>query len=880
MADWRWFSFWGSLRDGDPYAVDAAFHAGHLNDALRMNSAPFFPLLVASDTSGVWIVNEFGGFALPLSWSWDFSPHLNCLCPGIHTVEHVYAAGDFLWETDTTTTAPLLNWRRIPIQTDGEHPLNAGEIHRVTVVRERGKIVVAADFGIFWANIPPPGGNYSFKKALSLPDFRYSGLSEGLKNTVVVGAWGSDLSSHFGIFVGDWTGAAGDLKFDRASILGDINARRMFRTEIASCAQDRSRLYAVCGGGGGGGVLFDSSGNIQKDDFGNAKFGGDDLIYRVLASRDGGSSWQVTGNAIPGSANVLFNGSPDVIGHTQWGYNLCIAVSPFDANLIAVGVGTVAVSQKGGNDDWQLLTNSPHLHADVHGLLFDQTDPARRRLYICSDGGLASTPDLGASFATGANRLLPNFQFSRFAASPLNPGLVAGSLQDNGNVYTEQYVNVDPWKDLDGGDGVLTMFLQSGHLVRSNNTLTMNDASGSSVEYGNKARVAAWDDGKRVFTDLKLFPNDPLSFGVIPVDNTNDGLRFDVVDDVDEPAWVNALGQPMLAVAEVTETVYGLFNDGTGHFVWNQLATMPHEPDKDAAGKEKPYYATAIASFDGNAILVGTNNGKAFRFDAPAWTVTEISIPGVVEPMAGFAPLAPSPIFAISGKQIFRYDGKGWTDITAALLPIPTSLLTVVRADHSDPTQIYLASNSQVWNSTDSGATWNDFTGLLPHVAQIRDMRFVTESSGASFLYLATYGWSAFRRLLNFNEVVKTITVDGHMDIVDRVAFGHDLWAHPGIFNILQLGPLHPIEEADYNVTDGDEIRVTLKLRFEWHTDFSVVVRYDAELIAMDEDDYVDDSASGNFTVPFGTKKQWIIDLASDELWPDRAHIEINVGNP
>ena len=41
---------------------------------------------------------------------------------------------------------------------------------------------------------------------------------------------------------------------------------------------------------------------------------------------------------------------------------------------------------------------------------------------------------------------------------------------------------------------------------------------------------------------------------------------------------------------------------------------------------------------------------------------------------------------------------------------------------------------------------------------------------------------SAFRRLLNFDEVVKTVTVSGHVDIVDRVAFGHDFRAHPLIF--------------------------------------------------------------------------------------------------
>ena len=164
--------------------------------------------------------------------------------------------------------------------------------------------------------------------------------------------------------------------------------------------------------------------------------------------------WNVTGSAIPGSADQLFNGPKDVIGHTQGGYNLCIAVSPFDPNLVAVGVGTYALSRKAGNDDWQVFGGSPHLHADIHGLSFDQTDPARLRLDIGSDGGLASTPDLGKTYATGANRQLPNFQFGRFAASPLNSGLVGGSLQDNGNVYTMQYVNVDPWKDLDGVDPV------------------------------------------------------------------------------------------------------------------------------------------------------------------------------------------------------------------------------------------------------------------------------------------------------------------------------------------------------------------------------------------------------------------------------------------
>ena len=876
MSAWKLVSFWGSLRDGDPNSQDAVFHAGHLNDVLRLNTAPYFPILVASDTSGVWLVNEFGGLALPLSWNWDF-PHLNCISQGFHSDLHVYAAGDALYETDTTLSFPLFNWQRIPIQIDGEHPLNPGQIYRVIVMRERRKLVIASDGGIFWANIPSAGGNYSFRQASLLPGIRYSGLAEGAQNKVLAGAWGSDLNAHFGIFIGDWTGALGDLIFQRATITGSINVRQMLRIEITACATDRSRLYAVCGGGGGLTPKLDNAGNPQTDGFGDVLWNGDDLIYRVLTSRDGGATWQVAGNAVTGSSDKLFGGSKDVLGHTQWGYNLCVGVSPFDPNLVAVGVGGPAISNNAGKD-WELLS-SPHLRADIHGIVFDQTDPDRLRLYIYSDGGLSATPDMGKTYTTGANRQLPNFQFTRFGASFQNSGLIGGSLQDNGDVYTMLYVNSDPWKDLDGGDGVLMMFPQSGHLVRYNNTL-IAEVFGASIEYGNKTRIAAWDDNKRTFQDLKLFPDAPSSWGVIPVDATGDGLSNAIAEVIDVPSWANATGQPMLAVAAKTETVYGLFGDGSGGFVWNQLAVVPHNPDKDAKGNELSYFATAAACFDGAAIFIGMNNGKVFRLDAPTWNATDLTIPVNTNGVIRFDVAAKAPYFAIAGSGVFRHDGASWTNVTPATPP-PTSAFTALTADRSSPRrQLFVASSSQVWASEDDGATWFDIGADLPHAPQIKDLRFVTESSGAAFLYLCTFGWSAFRRLLNFDEVLKTVIVSGHMDIVDRLAFGHDIWAHPTIFNVLQLGPLHPYEVAEYTEDDGDEVRVVLKLRFEWYIDFSVVVNYDALLIAMDEDDFVDDQQSGSFKVPFSTTKQQIVDLASDELWPDRAHIEINVANP
>src|SRR5215467_5651121 len=106
MAQWKWANTWGILRHGEPDNSDAVFHAGRLVDALRLTSAVGTPLLVASDSSGVWLANESGGPAIPLSWNWQ-SPALECLAQGPFGAQHVYAGGASLHETDITQPAPL-----------------------------------------------------------------------------------------------------------------------------------------------------------------------------------------------------------------------------------------------------------------------------------------------------------------------------------------------------------------------------------------------------------------------------------------------------------------------------------------------------------------------------------------------------------------------------------------------------------------------------------------------------------------------------------------------------------------------------------------------------------------------------------------------------
>ena len=277
-------------------------------------------------------------------------------------------------------------------------PGNTGTINRAIAIGQRQILLLACDLGVFVANIPQPGNEYFFTKIDGLFGQRFSCVAEGPGASVVLGAWGNDGKKHFGIFLGKWLG--GVLSFTRAS-LPDGLGPRMLRTEIAVFPGDsRQTMYALC---------TDSSlqtattikGVVQLDQFGNIEWdnAGLDPILSVLTSIDGGQTWKPVGSAINGKPDLLFPFSPppavNFAGLGQNGYNVCIGVSPFNPKFVAVGINNFLVSVDGG-DTWSLFRQEdsiPHIHPDVHGLVFDPFDPSK--LYVCNDGGLATTPDLG-----------------------------------------------------------------------------------------------------------------------------------------------------------------------------------------------------------------------------------------------------------------------------------------------------------------------------------------------------------------------------------------------------------------------------------------------------------------------------------------------------
>jgi hypothetical protein len=901
MTGTGWYlpSNWGILRNGNPDDPGAAWETGRLFDALRVGQLPGDPLLVASDGSGVWIANEMGGPAIPLSSGWAF-PTVACLAQGSNGPQHVYAGGEMLWETDVTQPAPLLSWRLIDLVDANRHPLAFGFVNRIVVLRQLQKIVLACNFGILWAAIPPPGGAYVFSPVPDLPG-RFSGLAEGPATTIVAGAWGTDLKSHHGIFVGTWSGATNSFNFTPSTILGIVNFQ-MRRTDIASTPSNRMRLYAICGGGNNVEVNRDPSGAPILDRFGNVTWvNDDDFILAVLRSDDGGLTWTQTGTSVTGEEQPLFPGSPsgDLAGPTQDGYTGCVGISPFNPDIVAVGVVKPFLSIDGGAS-WVLYDQTyinSHLHDDTHALVFDPADGST--LHVCCDGGLATTPDLGGTWRSTANRQMPIQEVYDFSESSKDSGLIAASLQDNGNIYAPLYINAEPWRILESGDGEVVLFLSNGDLVRQNNELTIDEPSGKSINYGHQLRAAWWDNDARLFHDRSMFPDPPLSFGVIPIDGFLDGLSIPkdhCICKIITPLHVNADNEPMMAVAAVGTGVLGMFvkPDGTSH--WHFIGEIPFLPDKGPGGDPLPYFATAVQSPDGTYVFVGTNNGKIFRLDAPLFLVTNLSDPVVSNQITDIVAFVPDQAVLIAATDVFRREAAGWKLLSGKVvggvkleLPANFHLIGLAADPTTVPPQLYVAVDAPlnpdptlsggVFKSEDFGETWFSFNDGLPTQPRCRDLRWVKETSGVTFLNLATFGWSVFRRPLNFEPSLFPLTVNGHMDIVHAFAlFTHNVIVHPTFSASRMLGPLHPFEEVDISKECDDAVGVELKLKFAWKLDFSVVMDVYARLIDLDSGDQ-DASWGTTVSIPSGTSELVTIDMEAGGLAPDSAHVEFTVQN-
>jgi hypothetical protein len=209
-----------------------------------------------------------------------------------------------------------------------------------------------------------------------------------------------------------------------------------------------------------------ASGKLTTDFRGEPEWS---ALYRyTYLSGDGTGAGGVWENL---TANIPATGGPFDKFVVQGGYDLCVAVSPTDTNMVFLGGTNIYRSTTAFNDSTNtthiggyevgagapVLYNGlyPNQHPDQHVLFFHPTQA--NVMFSANDGGIWRTDDVTATTPawTSLNNGYLVSQFYTVALDRATTGsdLVVGGLQDNGSYWNNTPTPTDPWEWVAGGDG-------------------------------------------------------------------------------------------------------------------------------------------------------------------------------------------------------------------------------------------------------------------------------------------------------------------------------------------------------------------------------------------------------------------------------------------
>ncbi|MBT8258179.1 MAG: hypothetical protein KJO49_06875, partial [Bacteroidia bacterium] len=181
-----------------------------------------------------------------------------------------------------------------------------------------------------------------------------------------------------------------------------------------------------------------------------------DLVYLVSTSPSPNYSFQGVFKSTDSGSTFVQTLENDLVFEyfgpgsqqiSQAWYDLCIAVSPTDANEVYFGVVDIYKSSDGGDNfnriNYWYTRDAAYTHADIHHLQFFGNE-----LFVASDGGVFKTNNGGTTFSDLTNGMAIS-QFYRVDVSEQTSNKINGGLQDNGG-----YGYFNTWYNYHGGDGM------------------------------------------------------------------------------------------------------------------------------------------------------------------------------------------------------------------------------------------------------------------------------------------------------------------------------------------------------------------------------------------------------------------------------------------
>jgi hypothetical protein len=756
--------------------------AGHVQCALVLEGAASL-VLAGTNGGGVWVipqpVDEIQPGQLeatPLTDNWADTPFINSLCQGPDDAEHIYAAASGLKRSSLRETSlvggshTIYQWDEIALPpelavTSGGNP--PPSVTQVVVTRDAPqRIVISTTIGVYWALVPAPGGIYDWTLVTTMADGSpfaggsFSAVAVGVGDRIIV-AGASTL------FWGDWS--AQGLTMNRAGV--QFGAEIFFPipmgwTSLASAPGEPTVQYAAVSA------------------VGNASYKDGPPMLGLFKSTNNGQAWASLATEVTSLGTSL----PQAAEY-QGSYNNCVAVSPWDAGVVAVGWQRGHFLSTDGGATFEYF-NAAGLHVDVHGLYFDPWQKeGTDYLYVCSDGGICLNKDHGASFESRYNRNLADLQCYAtyvtrdfYGTIDASSQYIAAGIQDNSNVYCllppwdtddpqieNAYTFTTPWVQIGGGDGGCVAVLPTAPSLYGGAEPGGPNIGGVTL-CSNEAGHAG--DAMTVFPTFPPEFNGPNQTIPVLVWGIPDaaGIGAPVLVRVPEPAYANADGQLMYAVCAPwgALSVCGLFAnpDGTD-LQWEEIGSVASSEPSDSVGALAPLP-------DGTQILVATGKGTYGLITPQPGQVTPAApVPFDAEPWQSLSPRpvitrivfpAPDVAFAAynwsTGGIVLGCDGNGWQP-AAGQPPVGQyhndgiyglAVSKGFAADGGLAGMLFASTNDGVYVSRDRAGTWLDCSTGLPACPQCADIQCAdgpVETAtgvplGGSYLYVGTWGRSVW----------------------------------------------------------------------------------------------------------------------------------------
>lgn len=473
--------------------------------------------------------------------------------------------------------------------------------------------------------------------------------------------------------------------------------------------------------------------------------------YRGLyKSENGGNTWNLQSN----SPNLLgwdTDGSDE--GGQGW-YDLSLAVSPTNENLVFVGGVNTWRSTNGGNNfsicsHWFGGNGVEYKHADEHTLTYH---PITNALYSGNDGGLYYSTDNGDNWEDISDGLQIS-QFYRIGISQTNANLLLAGAQDNGTLRGN---NTHNWDAVRGGDGMeCAVDPQNDNIMYST---VYYGALDISYDGGNSwMDISPNYDGGWI-TPFEIDPNNPsrIVAGYRKVYESNDyGASWDTI------SGTFYIGQELDVVA--------LSHNNPQNIYVSQNSKINKTEN---GGNEWVECGTSYFENHVSDIAVHPTN------DERVWAT-----------YSGFG----------NGHKIYKSEdgGDSWTNITANLPDVPTNCVTFYEPNET----LFIGTDLGVWYRDSSMTNWELFNQGLPHVI-INELEI---QHNANKLYAATYGRGVWvtnlpptqAAVANFSTTLMG-QCNGSVQLNNLSAFGSDFeWDFGDGNSSTESAPMH------YYTADG-----------------------------------------------------------------------------